>query len=63
MVTVVKTVHYHLTGQPPVKIVGDTMITEGERLTLTCLLDDDTVPSAPQWTKNSVRLPAHVTLV
>lgn len=50
-------------AQPPVMIVGETTIPEGGTLRLSCLLDDGTTPRAPQWTKNSVRLPAHVTLV
>jgi len=49
--------------QPPVMIVGDTVIPEGGRLKLSCLLNDGTVPSAPQWTKNSAHLPTSVTLV
>jgi len=62
-VVMVTVVYYHPTDQPLVMIVGETDIPEGGRLKLSCLLDDGTVPSAPQWTKNSVRLPAHVTLV
>ena len=51
------------TAQSPVKIEGETAITVGGTLVLTCLLSDDRVPYNPQWQKDSLALPAHVIVV
>ena len=44
-------------------IEGETTVSEGEKLELTCLLSDGGVPYDPQWRKASGGLPDHVIVV
>ena len=44
-------------------IEGETTVSEGGRLELTCLLSDGDVPYDPQWRKASGNLPDHVIVV
>ena len=50
--------------QSPVTITGDTDISYGEALRLSCLLSNNSaVPFSPQWSKDSGSLPGNATLV
>ena len=44
-------------------IEGETTVSKGRRLELTCLLSDGSVPYDPQWRKGLGSLPDHVIVV
>ena len=44
-------------------IEGETTLSEGRRLELTCLLSDGSVPYDPQWRKDLGSSPDHVIVV